>query len=574
MNRKNFKFVYNYLKHYKFLWLLGVTLTALAMVIKIKYSWLMKDLIDNALIPQNFSLLLQLTILFPVLVLTCSLLNYLKEYCFSYVSQKSILKMREDIFTHVLKLPYCFFIKNSSGEIINRLINDVEITQEAFSDSIVTFISSLISILFVSVWLFFINWELAIIVLMVVPLFVIITKILWKKISELSRQSSEERGEVTSFLQQTITSIELVKLSGSNSDFFVKTLKILCATLSSSIIKLRMNRIFANTLWESILTPYQAIIYFIGGYWYMTKGSPTIGTMLAFINYVNILIPSMLDLISAFTNMARGISSLNRVQEYLEEKPQKSGKRLLSKESEIIIEFKNVNFKYPSSEFEISDLNLSIDNNEFVTIVGTTGSGKSTLVKLLVRLFDVDNGQILINGINIEEYDLLDLRNCFGFVQQDVYLLKGSIRDNLIFSNKSIAQDKIEQAISIAQLESLIASLPNQIDSIISERGTTLSGGEKQRLSIARMILRHSKIIILDEPTAALDLETENRILNNMKPLFNQTTTIAIDHRLATVSIAKKIIVMSKGKIVEYGSYKELIKQNGEFCKLLNLKSL
>lgn len=571
MSNRNIKFIYSYLKKYITVWMSGIVLTAIAMLVKIKYSWLMKDLIDQALMPKDLNILLKLCITFPLLVLICSFITYLKEYCFNFVSQKSIIGIREDIFSHVLQLPYRFFVENDNGQIVNRLINDVENTQEAFSDSIVSFISSIITIVFVSVWLFFIHWKLAIIVLLIVPFFVIITKCLWKKIGMLSRNVSEKRGEITSFLQQTIISIELVKLVGNNH-FFLHNFAIMCKKLSIDTVKLRMSRIFANSLWESILTPYQGVIYLVGGFWYITVGSPSIGTMLAFINYVNLLIPAMLNLIDDITNMSVGASSLERLYEYLDEEPQSSGEKLLSTESTINIEFKNVCFSHINTEFEINNLNLSIYDKDFVTIIGHTGSGKSTLLKLLVRMYDIDSGEILINGINIKEYNLNDLRMCFGFVQQEVHLLKGTIRTNLTFANPEITEEKIEYALRVAQLDKFVNNLPNKLDTIVGERGITLSGGERQRLSVARMILCKNKVVVMDEPTSALDMETEHIILKSLQPIFNQITTIVIDHRLSTLDYAKRIVVIEHGKIIEEGGYNELIAKNGKLCELLNCK--
>lgn len=573
VNRKNLKFVYSYFKQHKLVWLLGIILTAIAMAVKIRYSWLLKDLIDGALIPKDFALLLKLSILFPLLVLVYSFFTYLKEYCFKYVSQKSIIKMRADIFSHVLRLSYRFFVKNDDGDIISRLINDVENAQEAFSDCIVSLISSVITIVFVLAWLFYIHVKLALLMLIIVPIFVLATRYFWKQIEKVSSKVASERGEMTSFLQQTINSIEFVKLVGSDS-FFIDKLSRICQRLSNNIIKLRMNHVFANSLWESILTPYQGVIFLVAGIWYITADSPSIGTIMAFMNYINLLIPAMLTLINDISNMAKGVASLDRLHEYLAEEPEKSGDRLLSEESGINIEFKNVYFQHSDTGFAIKDLNLTINDKDFVAIVGHTGSGKSTLTKLLVRLYDVDSGEILINGVDIKEYDLYDLRKSFGFVQQDIYLLKGTIKDNLIYSNLDAAPEQIQNAIKIAQLDKFIDSLPLKLDTVVGERGATLSGGEKQRLSIARILLKDCKILILDEPTSALDLKTEKCILEDMDTIFNQTTTIAIDHRLATVDKRTKIIVMVSGQIVEQGSYKELVQQGGEFCKLVNIKAV
>jgi len=334
-----------------------------------------------------------------------------------------------------------------------------------------------------------------------------------------------------------------------------------------------MSNVFNNSLWESILTPYQAVFYLIGGYWYIKYDEPSIGTMLVFVNLVGVLIPNVLTFMSSILYMANGVASLDRIQKLFDHPIEQSGQKLLSSEKEIFIEFKDVSFKYEDTDFSIKGINMSISNKDFVTIVGHTGSGKSTLLKLLVRLYDVDSGEITINGVNIKEYDISDLRSCFGFLQQDMYLVKGSLKDNLLLANEVATDEQIDKAIHMAQLDRYVDSLPKKINTVIGERGTTLSGGEKQRLSLTRMLISGlNKIVIMDEPTSALDLRTEKRILNDMRAILEKRTTIVIDHRLATLDFASKIVVMKNGTIVEMGTYGELVDQGGELCSLVNTR--
>jgi len=571
MNKRNIKFVYSYTKPYIGIWVLGFTLTIVAIFFQIKYSWLIQALIDNALLPKDFDLLLRLCVEFFLLVITCSILSFIKELCFNYVSQKSIINIRTDLFQHVLRLPYSFFIKTDDGEIVNRLVNDVKNTQDAFSDHIVSLVTSFITTIFITTWLFIVNWKLAILFLIIVPIFCIVTKRLWGKINELSHKASEDTGELTGFFQEAIFSIEIIKILGGS--YFTKKLSKLCKSLADSIIKLRMSNVFNNSLWESILTPYQAVFYLIGGYWYIKYDEPSIGTMLVFVNLVGVLIPNVLTFISSISYMANGVASLDRIQKLFDHPIEQSGQKLLSSEKEIFIEFKDVSFKYEDTDFSIKGINMSISNKDFVTIVGHTGSGKSTLLKLLVRLYDVDSGEITINGVNIKEYDISDLRSCFGFLQQDMYLVKGSLKDNLLLANEVATDEQIDKAIHMAQLDRYVDSLPKKINTVIGERGTTLSGGEKQRLSLTRMLISGlNKIVIMDEPTSALDLGTEKRILNDMRAILEKRTTIVIDHRLATLDFASKIVVMKNGTIVEMGTYGELVDQGGELCSLVNTR--
>lgn len=568
MNKQNLKFVYTYTRPYLKLWILGVILTVTSIVLEIRYSWLIRNLIDDALIPKNLKLLVKLCITYFILVIFCSILSFIKELCFNYVSQKSIANMRIDLFDHIIRLPYDFFVKTDNGDIINRLVNDAQNTQDAFSDHIVSLITSFLTTIFIAVWLVIVNWKLALLFFIIVPLFCGITQIMWNKISRLSKKVSEDTGYLTSFLQEAIYSIEIVKISGS--EYFTKKLETICKKLANTSVKLRMSNVFSNSLWTLILTPYQGVFYLIGGCWYIKYNEPSIGTMLVFVNLVGLLIPNVLTLISSISYMATGIASLQRMKEIFDSPIEQGGEKLLSSEEDIFIEFNNVCYKYEDTGFAIKNISFTVSNEDFVTIIGHTGSGKSTLLKLLCRLHDIDSGDIKINGVNIKEYDLADLRRCMGILQQDIYLIKGTIRENLLITNAYATEAQINEVIHIAQLKQFIDSLPNKLDTIIGERGITLSGGEKQRLSLARMLLSSSpKIIFMDEPTAALDIKTEKQLYDDMKDIFLKNAIIVIDHRLATLHLASKILVMEKGAIIEEGSYEEVITRNRNLSQLL-----
>lgn len=560
MRGNNIRFVYSYMKQYIGVWIVGILLTILASFIQIKYSWLIQQLIDDALLLKKFDLLLRLCIQFFALVIICSLLSFIKEWCFNYVSQKTIIKMRIDLFLHLIKLPYGFFVKNNEGEITNKIVNDVKNTQDAFSDYIISLLTSIITSVFIVVWLFIVNWKLTILFLIIVPIFCFVTNKIWKIINKLGHKTSELTGELTGFLQEVISSVIIIKMS--RGTYFIDRLKEICELLAENVIRLRMSSAFNNSLWESILTPYQAIFYLIGGYWYIKYGTPSIGTMLVFVNLVGILIPNTLTILDSISGMANGVASLERIRELLNCKEEESGELQLDLQDDITIKFDNVGFKFTDSDFEIKNFNLILKQGDFLTIVGQTGSGKSTILKLLVRLYDVDEGEITINGINIKNYRLGDLRKHFGFLQQDMYIVKGSIKENILLSNNSVTDEQIKRAICIAKLDDFINRNSQGIFTVIGERGKTLSGGEKQRLLLARMLAGGlNKIVIMDEPTSALDMETEKEILNEIAPLLEKRIAIAIDHRLATLNMATKIIVMKKGMIIEEGTYEELMKK-------------
>lgn len=570
MNRKNIKFVYKYIKEYKLIWILGIIATIIATILQIRYSWLMKDLIDNALIPKNLDLLVRICILFPILVLLCSAFSFLKEYCFNYVSQKSIINMRKDLFSHILELPYRFYIKHDSGDISNRVLNDIENAQEAFSDYIVSFFTSGITVIFVLFWLFYINPKLALLMLIIIPVFVVFNKFSWKKTFALSGKANEEKSNLTNFLQQVVNSSEFIKLHG-NYSLYVTKLSEICHSLYANVMKMKMIRVLAGSMWESILTPYQGVIYLVAGVWYIKTGSPSIGTIFAFINYINLLIPAALTLVDDISSMASGIASIDRIQEYLDETQERDGSIELKSIEKL--EFKNVSFKYENRTV-LDKITFVVNKKDFITLIGRTGSGKSTLLKLIVRLYDTYDGEILINDKNVKEYKLNSLRKAVGYMQQDPYIFKGTILENLTFLNSNTSEKQINDVLDMVQLTNLVNKLPKGLNTIVGEQGTTLSGGEKQRLSLARILLKGTDFIIMDEPSSALDINTENLLFCNLKELMADKTVLVIDHKLATVKYSKQIITLSNGRIIEQGNYNELLNnKDSNFYKLLTLNS-
>ena len=556
-----------------FVWGLGILFCVASIIFKVQYSWIMKDLIDEALIKHNLNLLIKLSILFSILVIFSVLFNYLKEFIFSYISQKLIASMRKEVFIHLLRLPYSFFLKTDHGSLINCIINDPENIQRAFTDYIISLVSSVFTIIIVLFWLFYIDALLALTVLIIIPIFTIASLYLWKKIEYWGKNVIAKTAEMTGHIQQILQSIEYIKLIRNKvllTDYFSK----LCDEWSDYNLKLSMSRVFSNNLWEGILTPYQAVIFLLGGIFYIQSGRPSIGTMIAFIDYLNLLIPAMLTLINEIPIVAQGGISAKRIFDYFQEQPEISGNKYLDCIEPLSIEFKHVYFKHPNTNFAINDLSFSIFQKDFITVIGESGSGKSTLARLIVRLFEPDSGIILINGQDIKSYDIESLRATIGFVQQDTYLLHGTIKDNLLLDNRSLTEEELSIALQLAELSTLIDRLPEKIDTHLNKMGTNLSGGERQRLSLARLILKKPSLIILDEATSALDLATEKSVLHNLNQIFQQTTCIAIDHKLTTIHNSDKIFVVENGTIIEQGTFNILSNTNGKFKKYWDCKKM
>jgi subfamily B ATP-binding cassette protein MsbA len=482
----------------------------------------------------------------------------------SWISNKVILDLRVDMFTKLLKLPKSYFDKNTTGETLSKLTFDVEQISAAASTIWLEFIKSSFTVVILTGYLFYKNSLLSLTLLVLLPLVYFAVKLSTNRIRKGSRKVQESMGKMTHLLDENISGNDLIKIYNAQSSEQSKFFNVI-NTIRQQRFKVDMagglNTSIVNALIGLALA---CVVYFSSTYLLMSAGD-----FLAYFTAMGMLIKPAKTLININKPLQQaliaGVSVFNLIDENSE--PNLGIKKMDQVKGDI--HFDNVSFSYANEKPSLKNITLSIKKGETIALVGSTGSGKTTLVNLLTRFYSPTKGNILINSENINSYDLESFRSNFSFVDQNVRLFNDTISGNIAFGQKDKMQmNSIINAANISNSTEFIEKLNQQFDSDIGEDGVTLSGGQRQRLSIARAIAKDSAILILDEATSALDSATEKLVQSAITKMQQGRTTIIIAHRLSTIQNADRIIVLKEGEIIEQGSHKELIKASGEYAML------
>lgn len=486
-----------------------------------------------------------------------------------------VAALRNDIYEKAQYLPMGFYDKTSTGQVISRVSSDTN-TLQAFmlritQEAVVQFFLAIgiIVIMFIQ------NWKLTIFSLAPVPLVAVGARYFGKKISPIYHRIWKRWSAVTSVLTDTLPGIRVIKSFTSEERASKKFKSYNNEWLKEDMHASIMANIFPNAV-TFFVTCGSLLIWGIGGSWVMNDtGEITLGLLVSFISYASMFY----NPISFFANLSdsfqHALSSAERVLDIIDAEPEPNfGKGNCVPALRGKIEFRNVNFSFDKTKKALSDINLTIEPGDIVGIVGTTGSGKSTLVNLLMRFYDNYDGEILVDGHDIRDIDLASFREKIGYVQQEPMMFRDSIFNNIAYSRPNASVEEVIKAADVANAHGFISQLPDAYDTMLGERGVGLSGGERQRLSIARAVLKNPSMLIFDEATAAVDSETEHLIQQAIERLISGRTTLMIAHRLSTLRKANKIIVVDKGRIIENGSHEELMALKGKYYKLIEIQSM
>ena len=481
-------------------------------------------------------------------------------------SRKLEYYLRKKLFGHLLTLSPNFFHTHKTGDLMAHATNDIHSIRHALGMGIVMFIDSVfLTLLTIVMMVRTTNFRLTIIALFTLPFISVIVRKFGKVIHRRFRQVQEAFSQLTDTTQESFAGIRVIK-SFVQEDLVIEEFnKVNRNNFEKNLKLVRVHGIFHPLI--NYIAAISFFIVIIYGGRLVILDLITLGDFIAFNNYLNLLVWPMMAMGWVINFIQRGIASMERINALLDEKPEivdsVNAKELNSVEGKI--QFENVYFKYPTSkDYVLKDINFTIEPGQTLAIVGKTGSGKTTIVNLLLRLYDIEKGSILIDGINIKDIKLKSIRENIGYVPQDNFLFSTSIRDNIGFAfDKAIDEETMIHSSKLAQVYDNIIAFPNQFDTVLGERGVTLSGGQKQRVSIARALAKDSPILILDDSLSAVDTETEELILNGLKSVTNQKTTIIISHRISTVKDAGEIIVIDEGEIIERGTHDSLLELNG-----------
>lgn len=544
--------------------ILALIISVLLSLVSTYRPYLTMQIVDNDIIAQRDKAQMMTHIYWLVgLVLLETVLNFLLVWFSNYISQNVIRDIRERLYNRLIYFKTSFFDKTPIGQLVTRAVGDVETIATVYTDGFLMVFGDILRIVFVLVMMYRTDTNLTLISIVILPLMLVITRFFQKRLKKAFGDERTWTSNQNAFVQERLAGMSLIQIF-NREEQEMKKFESINTTLKAALLR----TVFIFSLFfpvvELISSIFIGFVLFYGGYITITAG-----VVIAFIQYISMLIRPLRQIADRFNNIQRGIVGAERVLGLMDEDLTMPNEGSVVKHHfEGKIEFQNVHFAYDEKQEVLKGISFTVNPGETVAIVGATGAGKSTIISLITRFYDINSGKILIDGTNLKDYELYNLRHHIGVVLQDVFLFHGSIYDNLAFGDQSITIDRIRQAAKEIGVDDFIQQLPDNYHYTVSERGSSISLGQRQLLSFLRAYLSNPEILILDEATSSIDHESEKLIQKATEKITQNRTSIIIAHRLSTIEQADKIIVMDNGFIVEEGSHTDLLQQDGYYANL------
>ena len=531
---------------------------------------LIRQTIDGPVSAGNYTGLAKMMALMIGFLVLQSLIQFTNTYLAGWLGQNIIRDIRVQLYHKILHLRLKFFDDTPIGRLVTRTISDIETLADVFSDGIAAIAGDILQLVLIISVMFYTDWRLSLISLCTIPFMLVSTYVFKEKVKKSFNEVRNAVSSLNSFVQEHITGMSIVQIFNSEKIEFDKFHTINTKHRDENI---------KSIMYYSIYYPVAEVIAALGTglvVWFgakqMLNAEVTYGTVTAFIMFINIFFRPIRMIADRMNTLQMGIVSTDRILKLLDSNDYTAndGSKKTNLKGEV--EFKNVWFAYNDENYVLKDISFKVNHGETVAFVGATGAGKSSIINLLSRFYDINKGTVLIDNQDVKEYELRSLREQIGVVLQDVFLFSDTIENNITLGDSNISREKIVEAAKLVGVHDFIMQLPNNYDYNVQERGATLSVGQRQLISFVRAMVHDPKIIVLDEATSSVDTETEQLIQNAIDKLMRGRTSIVIAHRLSTIQKANKIIVLDKGRIMEEGSHEKLLKLDGFYANLYNMQ--
>ncbi|MFL5895090.1 MAG: ABC transporter ATP-binding protein [Thermoleophilaceae bacterium] len=534
--------------------------------------WLFKLVVDQVLVPRDFGPFPWIAGAYLGLTLLAGAISFLDDYLSTWVGERFLLRLRTDFFRHLQNLSLDFFERKRLGDVLSRLTNDVSSIENFVLSGVADALSYVVRIALFLGALFYLQWDLALVSLFVAPLFWLAARRFSRLIKQASREKRRRSGSIGAVAEESLGNAMLVQAYNRQDTevdrFHTENLGSFRATMAST----RIRALFTPVI--DLIELAGAVVVIGMGTWELSKGRLSLGGLLVFLTYLSQLYSPIRGLSRLSNTIYSASAGAERIIEFLDHEPavdERRDARPLGRASGSVA-FDHVSFRYPEQALEaLSEVTFAVAPGETLALVGPSGAGKSTIAKLLLRFYDPDAGEVRLDGRDLRDVRLSDLRDNVAVLLQETLIFHGSVRENIAYGKPDASDDEIEAASRAADAHEFVTELPEGYDTVIGQRGRRLSGGQRQRVAIARAMIRDAPVLLLDEPTTGLDAESGRRILEPLRRLMSGRTTIVISHNLLTVRDATRIVVLDHGRVVESGTHDELLGARGAYARLHRL---
>src|SRR5688572_21152910 len=531
-------------------------------------AFLIKEVFDTALPDRDLRLLNVLVAVMIAIAIVTGVLGVVQTLLSNQVGQRVMHDLRTSVYKHLQRLSLAFFTRTRTGEVQSRLANDIGGVQQVVTSTATSIVSNVTTVLATVVAMFVLDWRLTLFALALLPLFVWLTKRVGDQRRKVAKVRQESMADISSLVQESlsVSGILLGKTMGRAGELATR-FENESARLADLEVRSRMTGRWMMASIQTSFAVMPALVYLFAGHY---AGAVSIGTVIAFTTLQARLFFPIGSLLGVGLEVQTSLALFDRVFEYLDQEVDiEPGTKTLERPRGDVV-FDGVWFRYDDAAWTLQDVSFDVPAGSKTALVGETGSGKTTAGYLVARLYDVTRGAVTIDGIDVRELTFESLARAVGVVSQETYLFHASVRDNLRFARPDASDEEVEEAARAAQIHELIAGLPDGYETVVGERGYRFSGGERQRIAIARTILRNPPILVLDEATSALDTQTERLVQSALERLAEGRTTIAIAHRLSTIRAADQIVVLDRGRVAEIGTHTELLAAGGRYAALVS----